>query len=126
MLKAQIIGHLGSDAIVKQVGDKPVINFSVAHSEKGKDGKKTVWVDCAYWTDKHGIVPFLKKGTLVYVEGRPSARAYSNNQGELIASLSLSVTSVELLGSGGSQDQAQPQAQPKPQPVQQEPDDLPF
>ena len=38
----------------------------MAHSEKYKDAQgvqkdRTIWVDCAYWTDRTAIAPYLKK-----------------------------------------------------------------
>ena len=55
MLKLQLIGNLGQDAVVNNVGGKNVINFSVAHTEKYKNSEgtevsKTTWVSCAYWS----------------------------------------------------------------------------
>jgi single-strand DNA-binding protein len=54
MIKIQVIGHLGKDAIVNNVNGKTVINFSVCHTEKFKDTQgnlkeKTVWCECAQW-----------------------------------------------------------------------------
>ncbi len=67
MIKLQIIGNLGKDATTNTVNGKNVINFSVAHTEKftsnGEKKEKTTWVECAYWTDKTAISPYLKKGT---------------------------------------------------------------
>ena len=39
MIKLQIVGNLGKDCIVKEVGGKNVINFSVVHSERYKDSQ---------------------------------------------------------------------------------------
>ncbi len=66
MIKLQVIGNLGKDCIVNTVNGKNVINFSVAHTEKYKDAQgnpkeRTTWVECAYWTDRTGIAPYLKK-----------------------------------------------------------------
>ena len=116
MIKMQIIGRLGKDCVVNTVNAKNVINFTVAHSEKYKDSQgtmqeKTIWVDCAYWTDKTGISPYLMKGTQVFVEGQPEARSFQRNDGTAGASLSLRVREVQLLGSknensvGGSYQQ---------------------
>jgi len=74
MIKLQVIGNLGKDCVTNTVNGKNVINFNVAHTEKFKDGsgqqkEKTTWVECAYWTERTGIAPYLKKGTQVYVEG---------------------------------------------------------
>jgi len=116
MLKAQVIGHLGKDAVVNNVNGKTVINFSVAHSEKWKDAQgnqqeKTTWVDCSWWTDRTGIAQYLNKGTQVYAEGTPEVRTFPKNDGSTGASLSLRVQSVQLLG-GREQPQNGQQAQP--------------
>ncbi|MEI2708395.1 MAG: single-stranded DNA-binding protein [Chitinophagaceae bacterium] len=132
MIKLLVIGNLGKDAIVNNVNGKNVINFSVAHTEKYKDAQgnpkdRTVWVECAYWTDKTAIAPYLKKGTQVYAEGNPDVRSYTTQDGKTGASLSLRILTIQLLGSknaenssneGGSNQQYQPnqQYQSAPQP----------
>jgi len=103
MIKLQVIGNLGKDGVVNNVNGKNVINFSVAHTEKFKDAQgvqkdKTIWVECAYWTDRTGIAPYLKKGTQVYAEGQPDVRNYTTKDGQQGSSLSLRVSSVQLLG----------------------------
>lgn len=110
MVKLQIIGHLGQDATVNNVNGKSVINFSVAHSEKyknkeGVEVNKSVWVSCAYWTDKTNVVNYLKKGTQVYAEGAPEAKTYRNQTtNEVMPQLSLRVTSIQLLSSNKTQN----------------------
>ncbi|HRP56660.1 single-stranded DNA-binding protein [Agriterribacter sp.] len=104
MIKLQVIGNLGKDCITNSVNGKSVINFSVAHTEKFRDSsgqqkEKTTWVECAYWTDKTGIAPYLKKGTQVYAEGTPEVRNFTRNDGTAGASLTMRVLSVQLLGS---------------------------
>jgi single-strand DNA-binding protein len=150
MIKLQVIGNLGKDALVNNVNGKNVINFTVAHTERFKDAQgnlkdKTTWVDCAYWTDRTAVAPYLKKGTQVYVEGQPDVRTYTTQDGRQGATLSLRVLSVQLLGSksndGGSNDgaggsyQSAPAAPAYSQPATSGPsandlteplDDLPF
>jgi len=114
MIKLQVIGNLGKDCVVNSVNGKNVINFSVAHTEKFRDSMgnqkdRTIWVECAYWTDKTGITPFLKKGSQVYVEGTPDVRTYQTQDGRQGAALSLRISNVQLLGSkangeGGNND----------------------
>ena len=111
MIKLQVIGNLGKDCLTNAVNGKNVINFNVAHTEKFRDAQgnqkdKTIWVECAYWTDRTGIAPYLKKGTQVYVEGTPEVRTYPKNDGTTGVSLSLRVVNVQLLGSRGSADSA--------------------
>lgn len=105
MIKLQVIGHLGKDCTTNVVNGKNVINFSVAHSEKYKDASgvqkdKTTWVECAYWTERTAIAPYLKKGQLVYTEGTPEVRSYTKNDGTTGTSLTLRVLNVQLLGGG--------------------------
>jgi len=151
MIKLMVIGNLGKDCIVNTVNGKNVINFNIAHTEKFKDStgaqrEKTTWVECAYWTDRTGISPYLKKGTQVYVEGTPEVRTYQTNDGKSGASLSLRVQNVQLLGSraeslnsapaqdvrpsysnsnGGSYSN-QPPSVTQPDDVSELSDDLPF
>lgn len=104
MIKMQVIGRLGKDCVVNTVNGKNVINFTVAHSEKYRDSQgnnqeKTTWVDCAYWTDRTAVSPYLTKGTQVFVEGTPEVRSFTRQDGTGGASLSLRVREVQLLGS---------------------------
>lgn len=106
----QIIGHLGKDAQVSIVNGKTVVNFSAAHTEKFKDAQgvqkdKTTWVDCSWWTEKSSIAMYMKKGTLVYVEGQPNVRSYTNQNGQQGAVLVLRVSNVQLLSSKNTTEQ---------------------
>jgi single-strand DNA-binding protein len=106
MIKMQVIGNLGKDCVVNTVNGKNVINFTVAHTEKYRDSQgnnqeKTTWVDCAYWTDRTAIAPYLQKGTQVFVEGTPEVRSFTRNDGTAGASLSMRVREVQLLGRKG-------------------------
>ncbi len=111
MIKLQVIGRLGKDCVVNTVNGKNVINFTVANTEKFRDSQgnnqeRTTWVDCAYWTDRTAIAPYLTKGTQVYVEGTPEVKTFSRQDGTPGASLTLRIRDVQLLGSkndsGGS------------------------
>jgi single-strand DNA-binding protein len=138
MIKLQVIGHLGKDCVTNTVQGKNVINFSVAHTEKFKDQQgnqkdKTIWVECAYWTDRTGIAPYLRKGTQVYVEGSPEVRTYPKNDGSTGSSLSLRVFTVQLLGgrgetAGGESNYNQPAAATSAggNEITEAMDDLPF
>lgn len=140
MIKLQVIGHLGKDALVNTVNSKTVINFNVAHTEKftsnGEKKERTTWVNCAYWTDKTAVAPYLKKGVQVYVEGTPDVRQWESNNGSGV-SLECRVVNVQLLG-GGQPGGTIQQSAPTQQTIQQQPtketqqdytevaDDLPF
>ena len=103
MIKLQVIGNLGKDCITNNVNGKTVMNFTVAHTERFRDAQgnqkdKTIWVDCAYWSDRTGIAPYLRKGTQVFVEGNPELRTFTKNDGTFGASLTLRVQTIQLLG----------------------------
>ena len=103
MIKLQIVGNLGKDCIVKEINGKNVINFSVAHTEKFKDStgaqrERTTWVECAYWTDRTAVAPYLKKGQLVFAEGSPEAEGYMNKENQAAATLRMRVREIQLLG----------------------------
>ena len=140
MIKMQVIGNLGKDCVVNTVNGKNVINFTVAHTEKYKDSQgnnqeKTTWVDCAYWTDRTAVAPYLTRGTQVFVEGAPEVRSFQRNDGTAGASLSMRVREVQLLGrkgdntdGGGSQPSYNNNRQESSAPasVDEAADDLPF
>lgn len=107
MIKLQVIGNLGADCIQKEVNGKNVINFNVAHSEKFKDShgnlkERTIWVNCAYWTDRTAIAQYLTKGKTVYAEGTPDTDAYTNKDGQIAATLRMRVQNIQLLGGADS------------------------
>ena len=143
MIKLQAIGNLGKDCVTNVVNGKNVINFSVAHTEKYKDAQgnqkeRTTWVECGYWTEKTGIAPYLKKGTQVYVDGVPEVRTYPKNDGTTGVSLSLRVSTVQLLGNRGdsapsnggnsysSASSSAPSNVPSASDITEPIDDLPF
>lgn len=113
MLKIQVIGHLGKDAVVKTVNGKSVINFSVASTEKYKDAQgnlkeNTTWVFCDYWIDNTNVAQYLKKGTQIYIEGKPSADFYNagGNIG-ITGQQKCKVRNIQLLNSAKGTGQPQ-------------------
>src|SRR6476469_3756503 len=138
MIKMQVIGNLGKDCVVNTVNGKNVINFTVAHTEKYKDSQgnnqeKTTWVDCAYWTDRTAIAPYLQKGQQASVEGTPEVRSFTRTDGTAGASLSLRVREVQLLGRKGDSNSSSSESQPAarqnataPAGIDDVADDLPF
>lgn len=139
MIKLQIVGNLGADCIQKEVNGRSVINFNVAHTEKFKDAQgnlkeRTIWVNCAYWTDRTAIAPYLRKGQMVYAEGSPEAEGYMNKDNQPAATLRMRVLNVQLLGGRNEGVQNSQPAMAEAAPVNSynrsavpEPaDDLPF
>ena len=94
MYKTLLIGNLGSDATVNQVGEKQVINFNVAVQVK-KD--MTQWVECAYWRRNDqsvAVAQFMTKGKKVYVKCQCSPDVFQDKP-----KLKMMVNTIELVGS---------------------------
>ncbi len=134
MIKLQLIGYLGKDAVVREANGKSVVSFSVAHTERyrnlqGVSQEKTTWVDCSLW-ERENLAPYLTQGALVYVEGTPMADVYSNNLGASVPQLRLRVFNIQLLG-GGRRDEARRQQAVSTDaadtdPMREPEDELPF
>lgn len=120
MNNATFIGNLGRDAELKELdGGKKVINFSIAVPD-GKD--KTLWISCAKWSEKTGVLPYLLKGVKVAVTGNVGLRKWESDKGSG-AELTLRVIDLELLG--GKQEAAAQTTDPVTASMEPE-DDLPF
>ena len=105
MLKAEIIGNLGADAVRNQGNDGTYISFRVAHSttytnrNSGGVTKNTTWVSCTMNGDGGNLLQYLKSGEKVYVRGNLSSRIFVGHDGQRHAGLNISVTEIELVGS---------------------------
>jgi len=113
MLLIQLIGHLGKDAESRTVSDRPVISFSVG-VKTGKDSTQWVNVTANEGLAK-GVLPYLKKGTAVFITGDGKAREYDRKEGGKGFSVEVWASKIQLVGgksesnSGGS-DVGQTQA----------------
>ncbi|MET6995778.1 single-stranded DNA-binding protein [Chitinophaga defluvii] len=137
MIKLQLIGNLGRNAIKREANGKSVLSFTVASTERFKNAQgvlqeRTTWVDCALW-ERDNLAPYLLQGQQVYLEGTPSVDAYTNHAGEPAATLRLRVLQIQLLGSRRDEEKHKAEAEgvmaarPLAVPVVEEvADDLPF
>lgn len=105
MLKAEIIGNLGADAVKNQGNDGTYVSFRVAHSttftnkSTGEVTKNTTWVSCTLNGDGGNLLPYLKSGEKVYCRGNLTSRIFIGHDGQKHAGLNLSVQEIELVGS---------------------------
>ena len=105
--RISVIGYLGADATVRNVdNDEFVVNFNVADSREfidkttGEEIKKTQWFTCSYWfKTEPKVAPFLKKGTLVHVEGSVSTDVYIDKADKTQAQIKIKVFELKLLKS---------------------------
>lgn len=105
MLKCEIIGNLGADAEVRAVNGQSFVSFRVAHSvtftdtQTGAVAESTTWVSCTMNGDGGRVLPYLRKGTKVYLRGSVALRLFVGNDGQKHAGLNLYVAELELLNS---------------------------
>ena len=140
--KVMLIGRLGKDPEVRYTNSgSAVANFSIATSENWKDksGQKqerTEWHNLVVWGKLADFAQnYLKKGKLIYVEGRLQTRDWTDQQNvrhfktEIVAH---TINFMEKLtdspaGGGASPDQGggyQQNAPSQPPPQQEAPPDM--
>ena len=105
----EITARLTGDAKLSTLNnDRQVVNFSVAinDSYKAKGStevtKVVTYVQCDYWVNP-GITPYLTKGTIVELQGRIGANAYTGKDGAAKATLTFHVNIIKLHGNGKQQ-----------------------
>ena len=108
MLKVELIGNLGADAEVKKSDSYEFVSMRVAHSdrytdENGNKHETTQWVDVNFSNVESKVIPYLKKGTTIFVRGRLATRVYSSPKDRCMkAGVTVHASEIELLG--GSSD----------------------
>jgi len=87
--KVQLIGHLGNDPELKEVGNgKRMLRLSLATNEryKGADGElkeNTEWHPVVAWGKQaERLAGQVRKGSGLLVEGRLTHRSYETKEGE--------------------------------------------
>lgn len=125
--KAQVIGHLGKDPEAKYLQDgKAVCNFSIATTERWtKDGQKqekTEWHNVSAFGKLAEIcTQYLRKGSLVYVEGKLQTRKWEKD-GQTHYSTSILANEMKMLGG----KQGAEQQREAPEVGDDLDDDIPF
>lgn len=110
MLKAEVIGYIGSDAEVRVINNVQYVTFNVAHNEVRKDdqGNKVssvLWVSVMWKSDGGNLLQYLKKGQEVFVRGDISPRMYMSEDSIARVSLTLFSREIQLVGSQKSDEQ---------------------
>lgn len=109
--KVILIGNLGADPEVKQVGSSTVANLRLATNEvwNDRDGnrqERTEWHSVTVWGKQAELCgQYLAKGRSVYVEGRLQSRTYTDKEGAERKVWDVVASQVTFLGGqdGGSQ-----------------------
>jgi single-strand DNA-binding protein len=106
MLKATLIGNLGSDPDMRySASGSPFLRFNVAsnyrvRSPEGEWQDRTEWVRVTVFGQRaEALSQYLKKGMRVYVEGRLEARPWTDQQGQIRPGLEVTALDVEFMSS---------------------------
>lgn len=83
MIRLEIIGTLGADAVFKQIDNNCYISLRAAHNDKIINDKQdkveqTIWVQILYKSSNQKLIDILKKGVRVYARGYFSAHIYDS------------------------------------------------
>jgi len=142
--KVILIGRLGKDPDMRYApSGNAVVNFSVAtnHNSKDSDGNwsvQTEWHNVtAFGRQAEFAGEYLKKGRLVFVEGRLQTRSWEDQNGQKKYRTDIIAFEVQALGSKSESETSEPvkEETAPPPPASEEPndteppveeDDLPF
>jgi single-strand DNA-binding protein len=106
-------GRLGKDAELNRLqgsGDA-VCNFSIAVDIGTKTNPKTMWIECALFGKRgEALHQYLLKGTKVTVTGRVSLDEFTGRDGQKKQAMRLTLSEIDLHGSGKADGDRQPQA----------------
>src|SRR5258708_31705210 len=104
--KVILVGRLGRDPETRFTsGGQAVANFSVATDETYKDRngerqKRTEWHKIVVWGKQAEIAQqYLKKGSLIFVEGRIQSREWQDKEGQKRTSFEIVANNFRMLGS---------------------------
>lgn len=121
--KAILIGRLGRDPEVRYMPNgEAVCNFSIATSETWKDqhGQKqerTEWHAVTLYRRMAEVAgQYLKKGSLVYIEGRIQSRKYTGKDGIERTAYEIICHEMKMLGGNEAHMQPAPPANQEPPP----------
>lgn len=112
MLKALVIGNLGSDPDMRySANGQPFLRFNVAsnyraRTPEGEWQDRTEWVRVTVLGQRaETLSQYLRKGSRVFVEGRLEARPWTDQQGQIRAGLEIVASDVEFMSSRAEDEQ---------------------
>lgn len=103
--KVILVGRLGRDPETRFTGGgQAVANFSIATDESYKDRagerqKRTEWHKIVVWGKQAEIAQqYLKKGSLVFIEGRIQSREWQDKEGQKRTRFEIVANNFRMLG----------------------------
>lgn len=101
MKKIIVTGNVGRDPETRYApSGESFVTFSFAVTSGTKANPKTDWLEISCNGKTAEVVQnYVRKGTKLLVEGVPSANAYINKEGKPVATLRVSASTIEFIGS---------------------------
>ena len=131
--KAMLIGRVGKEVELNTtVAGVEIAKFTLATSESRKVNdnwqEKTEWHNLTAFNKTAGYCKeYIKKGQLVYVEGKITSNSWQDDKGGKHYRTEIVISSIKKISTGHNTiSQPQPQIQQEPQNQQQQESDLPF
>tara|TARA_B100000315_G_scaffold48512_1_gene43287 strand:+ start:477 stop:881 length:405 start_codon:yes stop_codon:yes gene_type:complete len=127
--KVMLVGHLGGDPEVRHIpSGVAVANFNLATNESWRDANgdiqdKTEWHRCVMFRKSAEMAgELLKKGQLVYLEGKLQTRNWEDKEGVKRYTTEVLCDTFTMLGRKMDNNGDRP----KSPPLEDDEDDLPF
>jgi single-strand DNA-binding protein len=86
--KIILVGRVGTDPEVTNINNGSLLakfSFATSETHKNKNGEKittTIWHNIVTWNKMAEVVEkYVKKGDLLYIEGKQVNRNYEDNEG---------------------------------------------
>lgn len=111
---ATLVGHLGKDPEIRDVGSGKVCNFSMATSESYTDRNNerktsTEWHYIVVWgNNAQACFDNLSKGSLVVVTGKITSREYEDKSGITKRVTEIKARDVDFLSGGKNTEKKAP------------------
>ena len=104
--RALLIGNVGNDPEIRILNNEQVkvASFRLATTERYKDRngdvkENTEWVNISAWNKTADIVErFVKKGSLLYIEGKLATRKWTDKDGNERFTTEIRADGIQLLG----------------------------
>ena len=101
--KIILMGYVGKDPVIRHLDNNLVrADFTLATNEyRVKDGNKvehTEWFNISVWRSLAEVAEkYVRKGSLIYVDGRLNSRTYDDKDGNKRFSLEVNADTLKLV-----------------------------
>ena len=95
MNQLSIVGRIVRTPVLREGGTKPRVNFTIAVDRAGEG---IDWIPCVAWgPTATAIAEHTDKGHLIAIEGRLSTGKYTNDAGETVFTMDVSIARCDFL-----------------------------